>query len=71
MLSSEERFRVQEELLSLVRGNPKAWAAAKRWHDQQDAIENRRYQEAIKRYEEKQRLARAASRRPARRGRRA
>lgn len=67
-LSTEERFRVQEELLGLARSNPKAWAAGRRWHDQQDAIERQRYREAIERYEEKEHGPQAASRRVARRG---
>jgi len=60
-LDSEERFRAQLALLALVDPRSEAAAAAKRWHDQQDAIERKHYLEAAERYERRQRLRRAHS----------
>jgi predicted RNA-binding protein len=61
-LTSEEKFRAQLALLRLVERNPKAMAAARRWHDLQDAIEQQRFRELFERYEKKRRRATAASR---------
>jgi hypothetical protein len=44
-LSCAERFRAQLALLRLAEPDPKARAAAKRWHDRQDAIEAQRFRE--------------------------
>ncbi|MBC8443122.1 hypothetical protein H8D79_00195 [PVC group bacterium] len=52
-LSSEDRFRRQLELLDLSCSTPEARAAARRWHDEQDAIEKQRYLETIRRYEQR------------------
>ena len=61
-LTSEERFRAQVDLLRLVQGNPKALAAAKRWHDLQNAAEQQCFRELFEQYEKKRRRAVAASR---------
>lgn len=60
-LSSEDRFGAQLALLALVDPNSEAAAAARRWHDRQDAIERERLREVIERYETKQRRRRSAS----------
>jgi hypothetical protein len=61
-LTSQERFQAQLDLLRLVERNPKAMAAARRWHDLQDAVEKERFRELFERYETKRRRATAASR---------
>ena len=64
-LSSEERFRAQLTLLSLVEPGSKAMAPAKRWHDRQDAMERQHFRELFERHERKRCSSRAASRRAA------
>ena len=54
-LNSEERFRAQLSLLSLVGSDPEAVAAARRWHDRQDAVERERFLDAVERYETRHR----------------
>ena len=52
-LSSEERFRRQLDLLDLSCSTPEAMEAARRWHDEQGAIEKQRFLEVFERYEQR------------------